>query len=213
MSSETSPNSANLAAWPGAFGAYKLSKNAVLVNVWTIVALTVIVYAVSLLLEPLAKAAHIPLVYAQVASFLLGLWVGVALIIASLASARHAKISVGKSLQDALPYTFKYFLLSILTMLLAIVSLLLFIVPFFFVAPRLMLSPYYLVDKKLGPVDALKASWHASKGNVGKIWGIIGVSFLFGLLCLVLVGIYFSIMYTAVVAIFYLYLSRHKASS
>jgi uncharacterized membrane protein len=130
-----------------------------------------------------------------------------------LASARHLKIAVEEALRDAVPFILKYFLLFVLTTLLAGLSLLLLIIPFFFVMPRLVLAPYFMVDKKLGPIEALKASWAASKGNVGKIWGIFGVALLFGALILVLVGIYLSFMYAAIFAVFYLYITRQKQGS
>jgi hypothetical protein len=202
-----------ISSWPGAFGAYRLSRDAVLVNIWPILGLTAISILASLAIEPLAKALHIPDVLGQIVSYLISIWLSIALIIAYLASARHLKIAVEEALRDAVPFILKYFLLFVLTTLLVGLSLLLLIIPFFFVMPRLVLAPYFMVDKKLGPIEALKASWAASKGNVGKIWGIFGAALLFGVLILVLVGIYLSFMYAAIFAVFYLYITRQKQGS
>lgn len=58
------------------------------------------------------------------------------------------------------------------------VSFLLFIVPFFFMLPRYALAPYYVVDKDLGVMDALKESARQSKQYRSAIWGLIGVEIL-----------------------------------
>src|SRR5262249_36576075 len=44
----------------------------------------------------------------------------------------------------------------------------------------LSLSSYYCIDQKMGPIDAMKASWAATNGQKGKI-------FLFGLVAFLLI--------------------------
>jgi hypothetical protein len=182
-------------------------------NIWTIIWLCVISFASSFVLQSLATAFRLPEAIGQIASYVVGIWIAVALIVVYLASARHKKISLDAALRIEPSLAVNYFLLWLLTTLLAILSFVLFIIPSFFVVPRLVLAPYYLIDKKLGPLDALKASWRESKGNVGKIWGIFGATLVFAILILVLVGIYFLIMYSAVYAILYLHILGHKADS
>jgi len=210
MSQESSQTLKHTSTWPGAFGAYKLSRDAVRVNLWPLLGLTVLSIIIGMVIEPVAKALHIPVVITQIISYAVSIWLTIALTITYLASARHIKLPIEEALRDAVSFIIKYFLLSLLTMLVVGLSLLLLIIPFFFVAPRLVLAPYFLIDKKLGPVEALKASWHSSKGNVGKIYGMIGAAILFAVLMLVLVGIYLSFMYAAVFAVFYLHLTHQK---
>lgn len=80
-----------------------------------------------------------------------------------------------------------------------------------------MLAQYFLIEGKLGIVDSLSASWNATKGNVGKVWGIFGVSLLFGLLFLTFIGIpfaiYFIVMYQAAFAVLYMYLKQSPTST
>lgn len=52
------------------------------------------------------------------------------------------------------------------------VGILLLIVPGIYIAARLYLYEYYVVDQKLNAKEALQASWHATKGHV---WQIIGI--------------------------------------
>lgn len=56
------------------------------------------------------------------------------------------------------------------------------IVPGVILALGLSLTQFYVVDRNMGPIDAMKASWEATKGQKGKI-------FVFGLAaCLVMLG-------------------------
>jgi len=67
------------------------------------------------------------------------------------------------------------------------------------------------VDQKLGVLEAYKASWHATKGNGGKIWAIFGVTLLMILPTVTVIGfiatIYLTWMYSAVFALLYTYIT------
>jgi hypothetical protein len=69
---------------------------------------------------------------------------------------------------------------------------------------------FYVVDKGMGPIEAIKASWADSKGYSAKVWGAIAVSILFAVLCLLIVGIYLLFMYQTVFALLYLYIGGKK---
>ena len=211
MSQEPAATVTNTGAWPGAFGIFKQSRDAVMLNIWTVLGLGFASFAVGFGLEYLATALQAPRVAGQVVGNLLSIWISVALITTYLASVRRKRISMDEALGGSLPLYINYFLLWIVLVVVLICSLLLFVVPFFFIYPRLVLAPYYLVDKKLGVMEALNVSWRESKDHLGKIWGIIGASLVFALLWFVLVGIYFSIMYAAAFAILYLYVVRPTA--
>jgi uncharacterized membrane protein len=45
-----------------------------------------------------------------------------------------------------------------------------FIIPGIWLAIRLQFYKYLVVDKKMGPIEALKGSWNMTKGNV---WNLI----------------------------------------
>jgi len=86
------------------------------------------------------------------------------------------------SLREAVRFNAKKYLVLWVTMILfALIvagSLLLLIVPAIWTIAWFMLSSYAVVDKGLGPVDALKESKRLAQRHKAKVWGIIGVSIL-----------------------------------
>ena len=187
--------------WPGAFGLYKYSKAAVKFNLGTILTLTVLSIVASIVLS-LFK------VYGRVLSQLVSLILSVAFIAIYLSSARGQKIDTKQALQRCQPMlVLKYIVNALLIAVVLVISFLLLVVPFFFVLPRLLLAPYFLVDQNMGPITAMQASWRATKGHAGKIWGIIGATILMALLVFTIIGIpfaiYFLFLYQAAFAIAY----------
>jgi uncharacterized membrane protein len=95
-------------------------------------------------------------------------------------------------------------------------SVALFVIPAFFIIPRVYLSIYFVIDKEMGPIEAVKSSWEATRGHVGKIYGILGVNILIILPIITLIGIiatvYFGFMYFAASAVLYNYITTSKKS-
>jgi uncharacterized membrane protein len=76
---------------------------------------------------------------------------------------------------------------SILTCLAVLGGLILLIIPGIFWAVRFSLSPLIIVDGKMGPVVAMKESYHITKGHFWKLlgfWIVVGLVNLLGLICL-----------------------------
>ncbi|HUY85297.1 MAG TPA: hypothetical protein VMU97_02160 [Candidatus Dormibacteraeota bacterium] len=196
--------------WPGAFGAYKYSKQAVKINVGTVVVIWLADFVIGLLLEWKLK------MLGQAITFLIGGLALVALNLTFISGVRGQRLSMGQALSNALPLWLKMIGLIILLYLSFIISALLLMVPLFFVWPRLVLAPYFLVDKKLGVMEAYKASWAATKGNVGKVYGIVGATILMALLMITIIGIpfsiYFLVMYGAAYAVLYEYINKKAGS-
>jgi uncharacterized membrane protein len=145
----------------------------------------------------------------QLLSILIGVYV-------SILTTRLTLLAVkGKSythdlLKSSLRYYWRFLGLGILVGLAITGLLILLVVPAFIFGPRLVLAPYFLLDQDLGAVEAFKASWHQSKGNVGKIYGIIGAEIIMGLLCFVLIGFYFLLMFAAINAVLYYFIVNHS---
>jgi len=196
--------------WPGAFGAYKYSKQAVKPNVWPLVSLWLINLVISFVVELALKRIG------EIIAIIIGSLLTAAILLVLIASVRGRHMSVGEALSEALPLWLKMIGLQILVVVSVVVSALLLIVPFFFVLPRLVLSSYFLVDKRMGVIEAYKASWAATKGNAGKIWGMIGATFLMVLLMITIIGIpfaiYFLLMYSAALAVLYEFLTKSGAA-
>lgn len=75
-------------------------------------------------------------------------------------------------------------------------GIMLLIFPGLYFLARLSFVPYYLVDKKMEAIDAIKASWENTKGYTTRILSILFLAIpvgILGLLCLG-VGVIVSIM-------------------
>ncbi len=211
MNEEANTNTARVpSTWPGAFGLYKYSKRAVKENLWVLVLVGLVGFAVNVVLRLLLRQQ-----LGTLASYVIGALQTAATTIIFLASIRGQKVSLEQSIKQAVPFWLNMFLLNILVFFAIVGSLLAFVIPFFFVFPRLLLANYFLIDKKMDPVDAFKASWNATKGQGVKVWGIIGASIVMFLPVFTIVGapfaVYFLIMYSAALPILYVFLSKKPA--
>lgn len=66
---------------------------------------------------------------------------------------------------------------------------LLLIVPGVVIAIGMALAPYYVVDADLGPVEAMKASWAATRGQKGDLFVLFVVGVCLSLLGILLLGV------------------------
>ena len=205
---ETVPSS-----WPGAFGIFKYSRKAVQTNAWPIVGIALLYILTSAIFSNLGPASD-PGRYGSstthpgsLITYLVSVLLSTAFALVLIAGVRGTKLSMGEALKKSVPLYFKALGLAILTILIATASFLLLVIPFFIIMPRLELAQYFLVDKNLGPIQALQASWKATKGNVLIVWGIWGATLVMALLILLLIGLYFVIMYMAAIAVLYVYLA------
>ena len=205
-----------LSEWPGAFKVYKVAKEATKVNTNTLVGLAAIVIASVIVYIGIAIATGqsmgliLRLVYDVISALLSG-----ALIYAILQSAKGQAISIGEAYSVALKKWAFLIISSILVGIMCAISLLLFIIPFFFVFPRLFLVNYYILDKNMNPLEAIEASWEHTKGNVGKVYGIVGVYILIILPSITIIGViatlYFGFMYLPASALLYQYILNKQS--
>lgn len=225
----SSPDEPVPSVWPGGFGVYKHSKAAVMYNIGTFVGLIGFSILASVASSFVSGDRSISLDggnsfhtsgtgwLINVLVQLVSIWLSAAIAYALIVSVKRRTISLSESLREGGTIFLPFLGLSLLTGLIAVASVLFFIIPAFFIIPRLMLAQYFLIEGKLGIVDSLSASWNATKGNVGKVWGIFGVSLLFGLLFLTFIGIpfaiYFIVMYQAAFAVLYMYLKQSPTST
>lgn len=198
--------------WPGAWGLYKYSKQAV-VQHWMPLLGLVVTYG---LIGNVLPVLILPEKTGRLVGEIIALPLSVALIAGYLRAVRGQQVVYGDAVKSGLDVMLCLKLLGagIISSLISAISLLLLIVPFFFVAPRLMLMPFLVVDKKLGPLEAYKVSWEATKSHVGRIWGVIGVFVAIALLMITVIGIpfslYFLFMYGAALALLYEFIMSHQ---
>lgn len=77
--------------------------------------------------------------------------------------------------KSGLSYIVPFLMLVLMAVLGIFFGLMLFIIPGLIIIRGILLSMYYLIDKNLRPLEALKQSYTESKHHAGYIWGIIGV--------------------------------------
>jgi uncharacterized membrane protein len=209
---QTAP--AQIHEWPGAFGAFKPSREVVRRSLSTVV-LTLVIWLIASTI--LSSVLHRSTFLNELVSVALGAYFTAAQVHIFLSGMHDKRVELGEAFRAAGSFFWNMLLLNILVALSVIGGLLLLIVPGLIILPRLVLAPYFLVDQKLGAVAAYKASWNATKGHSGKVWGIIGVAFLMALPTVTVIGIiatvYLWVMYAAVNALLYRYISaKHVAA-
>ena len=207
--------------WPGAFGLLKYSTAAVLHNIKPylgILGLSILAAIAGNIADGKdGQATSLQGVVVTILVNLFSILLSAAITLVIIAGVKRQKISIDGSLRQGLSFFVSYFALSLLKGLISVVSFVLLVVPAFFIIPRLALAEYYLLDGKLDVIEALKASWEATRGNVGKVWGIFGASVVFALIFLTIIGIpvaiYLSIMYSDAYALLYFSLLKQQPAT
>ncbi len=183
--------------WPGPFGIYKFSKAVVTLNLPAFLILTILTYITDITVSYTNGYLLTSLLY--IVSYLFMLSATVVLI----NSVRQRKISIADALDRGTRLSLRMAGLYILIFFGIVLSIICFIVPVFIVLPRLIMAPYYMFDQNLSIIESLKAAWRNGKGHAVEVWGVISVQVLFSVLILILIGIYFSIIYSAAMIILY----------
>jgi len=133
----------------------------------------------------------------RIASFVLSLIIGMGLIKIFLRFCDGEKGEFS-DLFSCYPLFFKYLIGSILYGLIVTVGLILLIIPGIIWAIKFQFFDYLIVDKGLGPIDALEKSSEITRGVKWDLFIfdiLIGIINLLGLLCL-LVGLFVTIPIT-----------------
>ena len=205
--------------WPGAFGVYKYSKQAILTNWRTLLVLLLLTLVATVIARVVGGTDRHAGIYmlAQLLVLVLSAYASAASTFIELKSVKREKTSLNEAFAKAGHYFLPMLGAVLLMYVLLTASILLLVIPFFFVLPRLGLTPYFLVDNDLGPLQALKASWNDTRGYSAKVWGIMGVTVVFSLIAITIIGIpfavYFVFMYTAANALLYRYIRAHTPAT
>lgn len=228
MENNSVPPATGQVQFESAFKLFKPSMHAVGLNIGTMIGLCLTpfipfaVLAILFLASNHNNAANTVLlaltVIVTIAFYVYLVLLSTALVYTTLASARGTHVSVGEALKASKPFFWRYLGLTIALFVIHLVALCLFIVPFFFTLRRYLLAPYYMMDKNLGVKEALHQSAVDSKKYSSYIWGVIGVEFLLGVLCIIpilgaIACFILGIMYACAPAIRYLQIQSAESSS
>ncbi|HET8991729.1 MAG TPA: hypothetical protein VFN31_01695 [Candidatus Saccharimonadales bacterium] len=188
--------------WPGAFGLYNYSKTVVSFNLQPFLLALIGAY----LADIFSSYAH-SLILRILLLIVFYLFMLSSLVVL-VGSIKRDKLTFSEAVDKAARISLRVLAIYILLTLAAAISFVLLVIPFFFVVPRLILAPYYLIDRNTGIFESIQLAWKNGEGHALKTWGVIGVQILFALLSLILIGIYFSIIYSAAFIILYAYTSN-----
>jgi hypothetical protein len=194
--------------WPGGFGLYKYSAEAVKKVILPLVVIYVIYAVATILIDSLTRDT-----IGNQLSSIVGLILALPFAITYLAGVRGKSVTVSEAFSHPLELYLKLIANQIVVTFIVIASIIALIVPFFFIAPRLALAGYFQADNpEMDPIQAIKASWNQTNGHVGKVYGIVGVNILMALLCITIIGIpvaiYLLVMYSAAFAVLYRYITK-----
>ena len=123
----------------------------------------------------------------SIASGIVGVFVEMGLLTFALRAYDSIDSAGIKDLWNPMPF-FYYFAAQVIVGLAVVLGLVLLIVPGIMLALGLMFTSYLVIDKKRGPIEALKESWRITKGHKWQLFlfvlAILGLNIL-GLIALV----------------------------
>lgn len=162
---ETGNATTILSEWPGAFGIYEPSKKAVKLNLWLLVAVFLLSSLLSGITSSLNNSNGVGI--GTLLSFLISPIITAMSSYILIESVRGKVTDFQTAFDKVSGKLLNIFVASILTGLISVASIICFIIPAFFIIPRINLVMYFVIDKDMDAVEALKASW---KYMDGKPW-------------------------------------------
>lgn len=136
-----------------------------------------------------------------------------------LRTAQGKKLSLGEVYAESKQFIVPLFLQAVVIILIVTLGLILLIIPGLIALGRLITAPYLLVDKNLGVMDSIKASFKLSTHYDQAIWGVLGVLLLIAIGTTVLAVIPFiggliggliMVAVSVMLAIRYVEISAHR---
>lgn len=189
----STPPAASRTKLPSAFKLVSPSVDALAANFWTFAGLAVfemffvaVTYVLMLAnsdpntTTSISSAVIVSMIVFGILGAICTLIAEPALTKTQLLSVDDKKIGFTEALKAGLPFVWRLLGLQLMMALICVVAVLLLVIPLFFVYPRILLAPYYLVDRNLTIMQALKTS-AAEYKKVKGVWGLIGVQFLFSI--------------------------------
>ncbi len=190
--------------YPGAFGLFKPSSQAIRLAFVPLLLIYVILFAIGIvvgsILNIVSQVITIPMF-----SFII------------LYAVRGTRKELRESFDYATQNILRFFVANLLSILAVLGGLILLVIPGILIAMKFSMVNYILVDNpKMSGTEALSRSWDMTKGHMGKIFGIIGVSILMLLPIITIVGIIATVillvLYAAAMPVLYNYLvGKQKA--
>ncbi len=204
--------------WPGVFESYKLVKPYIQPAIWNFVSVVGIGIILSLVSEiifgAIFKNTITTTILDDLTAIVIGAYMQAVILCMYFEYFKGKELNLSNALRMGYEKLLKMTGLIIIMYVVLLASLVLLIIPFFFVLPRVYLAPYFLIYGDCNINEAIAASWHSTKGNMKKVYGIFGLDFLIALLFLTIIGIpfaiYFGLINSGSFALLTIYLSQKK---
>ena len=202
--------------WPGATGAFSLVKPFVKSRIWDFISLyglyIISIIVIEILVNVIVRRVVPSVIINDLFNFFLAgfTWSAVISLYYACFDAQERK-PLGDLIKDCSKYLLRMAGLLIVMDVVLAVSLLVLIIPFFFVLPRVYLAPYFLIANDSTVGDALSDSWNLTKGNCKKVYGLLGLDIAIALLVITIISIPFAIYWGTINTGSFALLSRHLA--
>lgn len=210
------PNQNISSDWPCAFKIYSISKAAVKYNrnlIIGLMALAAFVEIAYVVYSEHSKTSFSNSAVYYLVEFILIIFQYMILYVI-LQGSKANKINLDQTLTVIFKKVINIIVCSFILSIIFLASIILLIIPAFFIIPRIYLAVYYVIDKDMDPISAIKTCWHDTRNNVLKLYEILGVNILILILALTIVGIpfaiYFGFYYYGASTVYYRYISSQN---
>lgn len=169
-------------------------------NWQTFLAVSLIIIIISVVSENIKDSLLLEISFWLISTLV---WIGVLKLCLDLSNGKKARLDTLLNEFSKVP---SYIVSCILYGLAVFLGLLLLVLPGIFIAIRLQLYLYYIVDKSMGPIDALKASWKTTEGHFWDLFLAAVMAIVINILGALALGIGLFVSYpTTLMASAYIY--------
>jgi hypothetical protein len=167
---------------PGVISPYKHGWRMLWPNFWILLLTIVISFLISGAISGITRVVP----FLSVISFFVSIPLGYGVSFCFLRAARHEEVKFEEMFNGFKCY-WNCLGAGILSFLIVAGGFILLIVPGIIFICKLSFVPYLLIDRKMGPVEAIKTSWSMTRGHAMEIFliGLLGIPIIIaGLICL-----------------------------
>jgi len=155
-------------------------------NIAFFIIMLLIVYGLSITISFVARHVGMLGIIVTLAGLVVQFLMAIGMVKIVLGFIDNRKPALGE-LFDGLPLVINYFIANIIFVVVCAMGFICLIVPGIYLMCRLIFWQFFVVDRNLGPVEALQASWEATRGialNVFLFGMVLWLLNLVGLICL-----------------------------
>jgi hypothetical protein len=133
----------------------------------------------------------------------------------SLQILQKSKFSLKQFFRLSPKKVFNVWLVYLMLIVMSVASLILLFIPLIWLLPWAYLVVYPVVDQDYSPVQSLKYIRQITKGNLSKVWAIIGIYFVVSIILTLvpvigrILGYFLDLVFYATIAVVYVWLKHN----